>query len=815
MSVGFSSKPNSCMHATTLLLAAFLCDTVQSFKPDPAHYNTPHEAIEYVAWKALKEGKPPCVTVHPIGISLFCIMGQCVQEENGSSYCQCSQHFTGLTCSVYKGKCTSESICSPHLCKDNPNKISMYECVCKPGYHVPDSPAFSHCIPDSILSSAIGEMHNENSTNTTALLFTDTADEELAKTITLLNFPVNNARTPLTPVTVGSNATQPALICKSSGSHVHFIHEKEENKTADVFMKAVQNTIGQDEPAETTEAAETSSLGTVLKNQQKHAADRDDDEDKMKEGVEEYITKSLSSPPITVALLEYNGVNENSGTISHVGLSSAPITLSEHNGQLLSAPQQHNKRAMKLQVPVIQRRCASTFQSEQDGNFEIQLALDDLTPYKADSEEGVDKKEESLITALKFKYHIATISHLGNQVTELKHIISSTTVPQQPFQKESLNKDDYEVTQIGKRLSKMAPTKLFRNEENSDSSLHRPVAHLVTSETKKMKARKSYFRHKQKPVEAQDDIIDSLKHAVEVDEYSKANIISKPLGRGSEVTKRTIMVPEKRRLRKSSSLQENKAVYKASTEQKRLTTSSVLASEKRDEISRLMQQHKPVWSVRQHFSKKNRLQEATYRPSPNDEGIGHLQKYSIMSIMDWKENTLSQNRDKITHPRSDATSFRNDMLKDNSALSNASEWVHEIKVSEAQHQVTSTTKTQVPTCCYNSSLLTSDQRSKTSLVLEKFLDESIDQSVLTFIGNRAKLGGKSQSFRTQDYVKTNDSPHEKKTKRHFSGKNPLLYFNVTVLSDGGRNKSSASYLVPFSGRKAIMISWGAYNEDTL
>ncbi|XP_050047763.1 uncharacterized protein [Dermacentor andersoni] len=830
MSVGFSSKPNSCMHATTLLLAAFFCYTVQSFKPDPGHFNTPHEAIEYVAWKALKDGKPSCVTVHPLGVSLFCIMGECIQDGNGSSYCKCSQYFTGLTCSVYKGKCASESICSPHLCQDNPNKISLYECVCKPGYHVPDSPAFSHCMPDSILSSAMGEKYSESSTNATTLPSTVAPDEQLAETSMLLNISEDNTRTSANPVTTESNASQPALKCRSSGFNMHFIQQDEENKTADVFTRAFQNDTGQDEPSETTRAVETNSHSTVLKNQQYPAAYSIDDRDKTKEETEKNATKS------------------------HVGLNSVPVTvaLSDYYGSLVSEPRQHSKRGVKLQVPVIQRRCASTFQREQDGTFETQLTLDDLTTYKADSEQGgVDK------------YHMPISSHPGDQVTELEHIMSSTAVPLQPLQKESLNEDgeDYEVTQFRKRLLKMAAAKLFRNEGNNDNLLLRPAAYLAASETKRKQARKSYMRHKQLPVEAQDDIIDSLKHAVEVDEYRKTNSTSKP-GHDSEMTERTIMVPERRKRRKSSLLQENGAVDKASTEQKQLAVSSVIASEKRKEMSKIMQQHKsfgyvghfseknqpqeamrpgenherkisnlqkyelmPVGSVRQNFSESNYLQEATYRPGKNYEiKIGNLQKYNVMPVMNWTENTLSQNRDKMTHMISDAISWKNEKLGVHSILPDAgAKWVHKFQELEVQHQVTSTTKDQLSTCCNNSSMLTSDSRSKTSLAMKQsFLDKSIHWNISKFIKNQTELSHKSHLLRVQDNVmvkdaKTNDkvTPKHQKTKgNHFTGKNPMLFFNVTVLNDGGRNKSSASYLVPFAGSGAIMMSWGIYNDSS-
>lgn len=778
------------MHATTLLLAAFFCYTVQSFKPDPGHFNTPHEAIEYVAWKALKEGKPSCVTVHPLGISLFCIMGECIQDGNGSSYCKCSQYFTGLTCSIYKGKCTSESICGPHLCQDNPNKISLYECVCKPGYYVPDSPAFSHCMPVSILSSAMGQKYSESSTNATTLPSTVTPDGQLAETSMFLNISEDNTRTFVDPVTTESNASQPAVQCKSSGFNMHFIQQEEENKTADVLIRAFQNGTGQDEPVETTRTVETNSHSTVLKNQQYSAAYSIDGADETKEDTEKNVTKS------------------------HVGLGSAPVTaaLSDYHGALISAPQQHSKRAVKQQVPVIRRRCASTFQREQDGTFETQLTLDDLATYKADSEQGgVDE------------YHMPIDSHPGNQVLELERIMSSTAVPLQPFQKESLNEDDkdYEVTQFRKRLLKITPAKLFRNEGNSDNLLHRPAAYLVASETKRKKARKSYMRYKQLPVEAQDDIIDSLKHVVEVDEYRKTNI-SKP-GHDSEMTERTIMVPEKRKRRKSSLLQENGAVDKASTKQK-LAVSSVIASEKRKEISQLTQQRKSVGFVRQHFAEKNHLQETTYRPGENYERkIWNLQKYSAIPVMNWKENTLSQNRDKLTHMTSDEISWKNEKLRVHSILPDAAtKWVHKFQESEVQHQVTSTTKDRVSTCCNNSSMLTSDPRSKTSLAMKQsFLDKSIHQNISKFIESQTEVSHKSQLLRVQDDVmvkdsKTNDkvTAQYRQPKSHrFTGKNPMLFFNVTVLGDGGRNKSSALYLVPFAGSKAIMISWGTYDSS--
>ncbi|XP_037282981.2 uncharacterized protein LOC119175989 [Rhipicephalus microplus] len=821
MSVGFSSKPSSCMHANILLLAAFFCHTVQSFKPDPAHYNTPHEAIEYIAWKALKEGKPPCVTVHPIGISLFCIMGQCVQGENGSSYCQCSQHFTGLTCSVYKGKCTSESICGPHLCQDNPNKISLYECVCKPGYHVPESPAFSHCVPDSILSSAIEEMYSESSTNTTTQPSTATYIEKLDKASMLLNISVKNTRTSLMPVTIESNASKPAVVCESLGFDIHPAQKKEENTAVDAFTAALQNTTGQDEPAESTGVMETNSDGTVLENQLHHGADsaftaalqnttgQDEPAEsagvmetnshgtvhenqlhhgadsikgqyQTKERIEENLTKyhvGFGSGTVTVALSNNRGVyktkekTERNATILRVGLNSPPVTavLLDYSEALLSVPQQLMKRAVKVQVPVIQRRCASTFQSKQDRTFETRLTLDDLMPYQGDIEQAVDnkkhKKKEHLINVFKFKHHIPISSHLGNQVTQFEHADSSTTVPVQPFQKKYLNKndDDYEVIQFKKRLLKMAPAKLFRNEDNSDKLLHRPAAYLVAKETKKMKAIKSYLKHKQQSIEAQDDIIDSLKHAVEVDEYSKMNVTRK-YGHDSESTE-SFMVPEKRKRRESSFLQESKAVDNAITEQKQLSVDSVLTSERKNEPFRLMRQHKPVWP--EHFPRKSHLQEAAYKPDENyEKKIGNLQEHSVTPVIIRKKNTPSQNSDRITRIATDAISWSNDKLKDSPVLLDAAtKWKHEIE----PHVFTSTPKNQMLTPCNNSLLLLSD-------------------------------------------VKVNTFLAHKKEKRHFTGRNPLLFFNVTVLNNYGSNKSSASYLVPLAGSKAIMISWGTYGD---
>ncbi|KAL1473963.1 hypothetical protein MTO96_021699 [Rhipicephalus appendiculatus] len=35
---------------------------------------------------------------------------------------------------------------------------------------------------------------------------------------------------------------------------------------------------------------------------------------------------------------------------------------------------------------------------------------------------------------------------------------------------------------------------------------------------------------------------------------------------------------------------------------------------------------------------------------------------------------------------------------------------------------------------------------------------------------------------------------------------------LSILNDYGSNKSSASYLVPLAGSKAIMISWGTYDD---
>lgn len=120
-------------------------------------------------------------------------------------------------------------------------------------------------------------------------------------------------------------------------------------------------------------------------------------------------------------------------------------------------------------------------------------------------------------------------------------------------------------------------------------------------------------------------------------------------------------------------------------------------------------------------------------------------------------------------------------------------------------------------------MLTSDPRSKTSLAMKQsFLDKSIHQNISKFIESQTEVSHKSQLLRVQDDVmvkdsKTNDkvTPQYRQPKSHrFTGKNAMLFFNVTVLSDGGRNKSSALYLVPFAGSKAIMISWGTYNDSS-
>ncbi|XP_077502094.1 uncharacterized protein LOC144113069 [Amblyomma americanum] len=793
MGVVWSSKPSSCMHATTLLLAAFFCCTVLSFEPDPAHYSTPHEAIEYAAWMALKEGKPPCVTVHPIGITLFCIMGQCVQDKNGSSYCQCRQHFAGLTCSVYKGKCTSETLCSPHLCKDNPSKISLYECVCKPGYHVPDSPAFSHCIPDNLLGSATRERDS-----------TKTAKRHSAEKNSHLNFSVSNTTTSTISVFhKEEKAPQPSVVCKTSDFRTSFSEPKEGRDS--FFGQTSPRTDSKMIRALTarTEETKTSSSSALhdIENQQGSLPNKDKSKNNAKVRMQ---ARSVMKP--------YMSLSNASITSQHIGREMPPLT-----------PQHYSKQAVNVQMPTIRRRRASTFQREQGQAPENQLILDDLTSYSARSknENAGKKKNSKLISIFNSEHNMPVFGHASDKGRNHEHITSSTEValevPQREYQKEG--DEDYEVSQFKKKLLNMAPAQLASSEGHIDNSLQGPAAYLVAAGMKRVLGGKKDVKHKQLPAEAQDEIIDSLKYAVEASENSKTNETESD----SEMKKGNILVvADKRKRRKSSVIQSDYVAEDNGTNQRLpfLIAEPLLATKNRKDIPVPTELHRVIQALMQHSSEESHLQGATYR---HDENYGTKMKHlknSAMPAMTWRKDLPPRKGDEMTPSTSDTSSKKPKKLKKFKSSDNAnskSEWMNQNPWSEVQNQALHSSKDCVSTNCDNSLILMSHVNYQAFNTTNHPFSK---QSTWEAIKNTTNFSYMKHMSPARDISKSEapESSSEayakrKKTKHRRSfGRDPKLFFNVTVLRSGGRNKS-ASYLVPFAGSKAILISWGTYNDS--
>lgn len=803
MGVGWSSRPNSCMHATTLLLAAFLCCTVLSFEPDPAHYSTPHEAIEYAAWRALKEGKPPCVTVHPIGITLFCIMGQCVQDRNGSSYCQCRQHFGGLTCSVYKGKCTSETLCSPHLCKDNPSKISLYECVCKSGYHVPDSPAFSHCIPDNLLGSATREKDSKGPASTSTLPSAKTVERHSTEKTLHLNFPVSNTTTStISVLRKEKKAPQLSVVCEASGFCTPFVEPKEESKMEDSLFRQIpprtDSKIILVLTAKTVET-NTSSSGALhdIENQQDPPTDKIKGKNNARVGMK---AGSILKP--------YMSLSNVSMTSQFIGHKMPPLR-----------PQHYSKRTVNVQMPTIRRRRASAFQREQDQAPENQLTLDDLTSYSAHSQKQIfsKKKNEKLVSIFNSEHDVPVFSHASDKGTNHEHITSSTEVALEPPQKASQKEgdEDYEVSQFRKKLPNMAPVQPASSEGHIDSSLQGPAAYQMTAEIKRVLGGKKHAKHKQLPAEAQDDIIDSLKNVVEASENSKTNETESD----SEMRKGNILVvADKRKRRKSSVLQSNYVVEDNDTNQKLsfLLAHPVLAIMNRKDISMPTEQHKVIQALMQHSPEESRLQRAAYRHENYGTKMRNLQ-YSAVPVMTWRKNLQPHKGDEITPSTIDALNIKTKQVKKYKSFDNPnskSELMNQNLWSEVQNQALYSSQDCLSTNCNHSSMLMSHVNYPTFNTTKQSYSEQSTWAGSKNSTNFSRTQHMSAASKSEAPESSSEAyaKHKKTKHRRSFARDPMLVFNVTLLRGGGRNRSSASYLVPFAGNNAILISWGTYND---
>ncbi|XP_064466124.1 uncharacterized protein LOC135377544 [Ornithodoros turicata] len=235
MTISHPSRKRLLYISTTVLFLSVCITSTVGFIPDPGRYETPQEAVEYVAWRALNEGRPPCVTIRPLGISLFCVMGHCTYDRTGRSLCKCDDNFTGLTCSVYVGKCTSPALCYPHLCQDDPSRDLGFKCVCNEGYYVPDDPKASFCAKNETVMDNVEITESISAPEETSELSEQTlapATEEYSthnETPTLKQMGRLNWKR--------DNISGTGVLCASSDFLICFIEPKEENKDMDALFK--------------------------------------------------------------------------------------------------------------------------------------------------------------------------------------------------------------------------------------------------------------------------------------------------------------------------------------------------------------------------------------------------------------------------------------------------------------------------------------------------------------------------------------------------------------------------------------------------
>lgn len=801
MIAGLSSRHNSCMHAAIALLAAFCCCPVSSFVPDPGHYNTPHEAIEYFAWTALKEGKPPCVKVRPIGISLFCIMGQCVHDGNGSSHCQCDEYFAGLTCSVYRGKCISESLCGPHLCRDNPGKTSAFECVCKPGYHVPDHPAFSHCVPGSPRqkTGATGGSSRDRTGSVSAPPATAPVGH-LAEIALPSNFSLSGTSTSLLgsiPLW-GKNISELAALCSSSDFRACFA-EPEGNTTVDaLFREALQNAVEQG-LAQSMQAAENPNSSSTM-----HAA----------ANVQPTATNPVAKQKTTKEEIHVGIAIKPSVDLENTAVPAQAI---DHMPPL-SAQQQASRRGpANMPRPIIRRRHASTFQEKQAGIFANELILADEPSNLASRKEhavGKGKRISPLFGALSIRRRMPVSSDHGSESSEQRHIARGTAASLQSAGQDSLDEEDYEVAQFRRKLIKIAPVELAKSAGGIRPSVHKPPSHMVVATaTRTAAAEKNYAEDAQLPVEAQDEIIDSLRRAVEASENGKANGTKKP-GYKGKVLKKAFLVADKRKRRKLSVLRESSTARVANAEQK---PSVKTRRGRANKGSRLKEQHKKILGLVQHYSKDQQQQGIThsFRTRRHSELWGKM--------LGTNRGEISDGADGPDPTPTEVFGWTNKEFSTSLTKS-----VHQMPKSEGQRHFTSHSKDYLPVTSCTSSLAqvshadanmpqVVNETEISSFEVKNFTAlKSIDlSSELRMSHPRDKRVMKPSKFSRGVHSRARKRRYEVFHNRpHFRSRDPMLFFNVTVLGAKESNRSAVSYVFPSAGSKAIVISWGIYHDDS-
>ncbi|CAN7990857.1 unnamed protein product [Ixodes hexagonus] len=754
-------RKSSHINTRILLLLPLWYSSSAAFKPEVSHYRTAREAVEYVAWQALREGRPPCVTLHPIGISLFCIMGQCMHDINGKPHCHCDQSFTGLTCSVYKGMCTSESLCAPHLCKDNLAKVSKFECVCKPGYYVPEDPAFSHCIPEETLQDSIGAEANGSHTAVSE------SEDSLIHTSWQENHSLSQSFTPITSE-AEKNASGVGVLCASSDFLMCIIEPKEENKTVDtLFKKVLQSAFAQRKIDKNTERPRDSETEQQLP-----------------------VTKDNDDSHANAATRD---------KAKGLGANMAEQQLPTHpNLQQLTIATSHNRTNVLKghgQSPfIIQRRFSSTFQIQQIGICDkILLQTDNIIGERKNAESATETVDTTSAGAQQNnKRNEFSFSYKMNiqSVTKKSELKKESAGSKLYFQATNKDENDYEVVQFRTRTLQRKP-KFTKDKygKGTYSAFNRnlPAAYFIGAKARKA-IEKSHLGNKVLPVETQDQIIDNLKHAVDVSENTKSNVIN---------TSKVTYISNK------------------------LKSVVEINNEKGDDG--------PNGSGEQHFrtdfDKKLLSTEAEKTSASDGANIpsGRSQPTSRNGNTNSKtlgaEQLLSetgrvghQQRIKVAIPlgSSSINGPTNLSFKDNLRLENGSNDQSHImlpyvpfKTAEDSFPPDDEVNTEYPS---------------PDTVAAEVDDEEVAQTDddTTFTTEFSSLPADS----AQRMTTSNKENHElERTTPKFAGPAilkhiaPQLIFNVTVLNREGKNMSSAWYLVPATGTKAILISWGMYSPD--
>ncbi|KAM7284097.1 uncharacterized protein ISCGN_001199 [Ixodes scapularis] len=748
------------INARILLLLPLWYSSSAGFKPEISHYRTPREAVEYVAWQALREGRPPCVTVHPIGISLFCIMGQCIHDTDGKPHCQCDRNFAGLTCSIYKGMCTSESICAPHLCKDNLAKSNKFECVCKPGYYVPDDPALSYCIPEKTLRS-----HTEVKANSLYIAARQSAKSPIDHSWQedpSMSEPLRNENRGKFQATPKKNASEVGVLCASSDFLLCFIEPKEENKTA-LFKKALENVVAQRKMVPNTRVV---SNCTRLENAQ--------------------------YPETQLSVMNDDDPHSNAQTSDKVegygvNIKKQPPTYS-NPWQPTAATSSNKRNAIKGngQSPfIIQRRFSSTFQMQPIGICnEILLPTDNVKSERKNAESMTETARQNN------DYDESSVGYkMKNRSATEKSEPRDESIVSKLF-RVSNKDDDYEVVQFRMRaLQKESKFNKDKYKKGMYSALnhHLPAAYFLGAEVKKV-IEKSHLGNKQLPVETQDQIIDNLRHAVDVSENTKTKVTNASHLVTYITTKlKSVVEVNEKGDDESNSLDEphfrtdfNKKVLSTELEETSVTDISFNPSD----------------ATRHEMHNDNNSRTSSTEQLLSDTGRAG-QKQETKAEVPLESNSI---KGPINLEFQDSPRLKNGSNDPSHAM------LSHVPLKDVGDPLLHLSGDEAKTEYWRPDTSTAtgpnDEVPQSHKIKNKAQFEGLPANSIHTINTSNK--------RTHELEKVTPKLLGSAMSKHIR---PQLFFNVTVLNQEGRNMSSAWYFVPAAGTKAILISWGVYNPN--